>query len=332
MLGARGERRHAADGRGYAREHVRKIHLDTDLGSDTDDLCALAMLLGWPDVDVVGVTTVSDPGGMRAGMTRYALSLAGRDDVPVAAGAEGSLGGYFVPLEFPDYWPEPIRPAPSRSGDALDLLGASVDAGATVVAIGPYTNLALFEAARPRVLAGVPLAVMGGWVTPPGDSYPAWTSDQDFNVQQDAVAAQVVFERCGPVVAQVSATLETFLRERDLALLDGAGPLARLIAAQARRRGEEHGMRVLPKDHPALPDDLLNFQYDPLACAVACGWDGAAIEEIRVKPEIVGRRLRLPIVEKPVGIPMRVVMHADGERLARDWSDAVVRASTRGAA
>jgi hypothetical protein len=35
-----------------------RVHLDTDLGSDTDDLCALAMLLGWPDVEVVGVTTV----------------------------------------------------------------------------------------------------------------------------------------------------------------------------------------------------------------------------------------------------------------------------------
>lgn len=25
-----------------------KVHLDTDLGSDMDDLCALAMLLRWP--------------------------------------------------------------------------------------------------------------------------------------------------------------------------------------------------------------------------------------------------------------------------------------------
>jgi hypothetical protein len=26
-------------------------------GSDTDDACALAMLLGWPDVELVGITT-----------------------------------------------------------------------------------------------------------------------------------------------------------------------------------------------------------------------------------------------------------------------------------
>jgi hypothetical protein len=29
------------------------MHLDTDLGSDTDDACALAMLLGRPGVEIV---------------------------------------------------------------------------------------------------------------------------------------------------------------------------------------------------------------------------------------------------------------------------------------
>jgi hypothetical protein len=42
-----------------------RIHLDTDLGGDTDDACALAMLLGWPGVELVGITTTADPGGMR---------------------------------------------------------------------------------------------------------------------------------------------------------------------------------------------------------------------------------------------------------------------------
>jgi inosine-uridine nucleoside N-ribohydrolase len=305
---------------------VLRVHLDTDLGSDTDDLCALAMLLGWPDVEVVGVTTVSDPGGIRAGMTRFALTLAGRNDIPVAAGAEGSLGGYFVPLDFPDMWPEPIEPAPSPPGAALGLLEDSVAAGATVVAIGPYTNLAMFEGARPGRLASVPVAVMGGWITPPRDGFPPWTWDQDFNVQQDALAAKVVFERCLPLVAQVSATLETFLRDRDLPELDDAGPLAALIAEQARRRGDEYGMRHLPQQNPSLPMDLLNFQYDPLACAVACGWNGARIDELRIRPELVGPRLRLPIVDGD-GIPTRVVTGVDGERLARVWLDAVVRAS-----
>jgi hypothetical protein len=43
-----------------------RIHLDTDLGGDTDDACALAMLLGWPGVELVGIATTADPGRYEA--------------------------------------------------------------------------------------------------------------------------------------------------------------------------------------------------------------------------------------------------------------------------
>jgi purine nucleosidase len=74
----------------------RSIHLDTDIGGDTDDLCALARLLGWPGVELVGVTTCTDSGSLQAGRAHYALQHAGREDVPIVAGADGSLGGYRV--------------------------------------------------------------------------------------------------------------------------------------------------------------------------------------------------------------------------------------------
>ena len=50
---------------------MRKVHLDTDLGGDIDDLCALAMVLNWPAIELAGVTTVSDDGGRR--LVMYAL-------------------------------------------------------------------------------------------------------------------------------------------------------------------------------------------------------------------------------------------------------------------
>lgn len=34
-----------------------KIHLDTNIGGDMDDLCALAMLLKWPDAEIAGIPT-----------------------------------------------------------------------------------------------------------------------------------------------------------------------------------------------------------------------------------------------------------------------------------
>ena len=60
-----------------------RVHLDTDLGGDPDDACALAMLLGWPGVDIAGITTTIDPGGQRAACVSHCLTLAGRQGIPV---------------------------------------------------------------------------------------------------------------------------------------------------------------------------------------------------------------------------------------------------------
>ena len=79
---------------------MQKIHLDTDLGGDTDDLCALAMLLKWPNIEITGITTVAEENGRRAGYVKYALSLAGREDLPVKAGADVSGAEQPVLTQF----------------------------------------------------------------------------------------------------------------------------------------------------------------------------------------------------------------------------------------
>jgi len=303
---------------------TRRIHLDTDIGGDTDDLCALAMLLGWPDVELVGVTTCSDSGGLRAGLARYALRLAGQAGVPVVAGADGSLGGYRVLPGFSDpdrYWPEPIDPEPSPAGAALDLLERSVEMGATVVGVGPWTNLALLEAARPGLLASTQLVVLGGYVRSIGAGLPAWKPDMDYNVQQDTLAARIVWERCDPLVVQFSVALEVRLREAHLSQLREGGALARLIARQGELHGADSGMRRVGREHPGLPDDLLNFQYDPLACAAAAGWEGVRVEELQLLARLKNGVLTFP--ESPGGKPTRVVTGVDGPRLEREWVEAV---------
>jgi inosine-uridine nucleoside N-ribohydrolase len=304
----------------------RRVHLDTDLGSDTDDLCALAMLLGWPDCEIVGVTTNTDPRGIRAGFVHYALGLAGRQDVTVRAGAEGTLAELFVPLAFPDYWPEPIELRPSPLGQALELLEANAAAGATIVAVGPYTNLALLEAARPGLLADAHLVVMGGHVPTPSSDFPQWGIHDDFNVQQDRVAASIVMERCHPVVVPLAATMQTFLRGAHLPRLRAAGRLGNLLADQAEAHARDNRNEVIGRAYPALPDDLLNFQHDPLACAVALGWDGVKVEDIGTKVELRDQRLRMtPEPEEPT---LRVVTDVDGPRFEETWLQAIERATS----
>lgn len=116
------------------------VHLDTDLGGDTDDACALAMLLGWPGVELVGVTTTIDPGGRRAGCVAELLEIARRTGIPVMAGAEGSLttpqSAWSVSDGDERYWPRAVRARPSPPGAALDLLARHIEQGATLIAIG----------------------------------------------------------------------------------------------------------------------------------------------------------------------------------------------------
>lgn len=302
----------------------RRIHLDTDLGSDTDDLCALAMLLGADDVEIVGVTTNTDPGGVRAGMTEYALALAGQNDIEVRAGAEGSLAGLFAPLALPEYWPERIEPRPGAIGDALALLEANAEAGATIVAIGPYTNLALLEAARPGLLATTRVVVMGGHVPAPASNLPQWGAHDDFNIQQDRFAATVVLERGDPIVVPVGTSLHVHLRAAHLARLRASGSLGRLIADQAEAHARDHRRSELARAFAGLPDDLLNFHYDPLACAVALGWDGASIEDIPMRLDLHGGRLWMSRCDGER--ELRVVTSVDGDRFEAAWLAAIDRA------
>ena len=101
------------------------VHLDTDLGGDTDDACALAFLLGRLDAGLAGVTTVADRSGRRAGYARHLLGLAGRDGIPVAAGAGLSMTTLHTaePVTGDDrYWPSGLPCCPAPPGAALDLL------------------------------------------------------------------------------------------------------------------------------------------------------------------------------------------------------------------
>jgi purine nucleosidase len=304
----------------------RLIHLDTDIGGDPDDLCALVMLLGWPDVEITGVTTVAESEGLRAGFARCALGLAGRNDIPVATGASGSLAGFPVQPGSGDparYWPEPIVPQPGPPGAALDLLAESIGNGATVVAIGPFTNLALLETMHPGILASASIVVMGGYVAAPPAGLPAWGAEMDWNVQCDTLAARIVFERADPLVVPLDVTLRVTLREAHLPSLRVSGSLGHLMARQGELHAaewESHGLRR----YPGLPSDLLNFHHDPLACAVAAGWDGITVEEMSLSPVFQDRWLSL--AADPAGRPIRVARQVDSERFARDWLHAVERA------
>lgn len=219
------------------------------------------------------------------------------------------------------YWPEPVPPLLSEAGDALALMERNAEAGAHVIGIGTYTNLALLEAHRPGLLAQAGLTLMGGYTEAPGPGLPQWGPDVDWNVQQDTVAAEIVWSRCRPTIVPLHVTLGTFLREADLPRLE-PHPLGDLVARQLRAHHAENDMAALGRGHAALPDDLLNFQYDPAACAVALGWPGASVVEARVRPTWQGDSLVLHVASE--GSPVRLATALDGAAFNRHWLEILV--------
>lgn len=264
---------------------MNKIHLDTDLGGDLDDLCALAMLLRWPDVDITGITTVADDQGRRAAYVRFVLGLAARQDIPVATGADVSHGFYREKPGLPPeerYWPERIIPSPNPVTEAIDLLRNSIEQGATIIGIGPYTNLYLLDIQYPGILKQAKLFLMGGYLYPPRSGFPKWGYDMDYNVQVDIKAARHVIENSNPTLIPLSVTVETYLGRAYLDDLRNSGALGRLIAHQAEAFAADEKIEMLyGKTCPGLPEDIINFQHDPLACAIALGWnEGVEFEEL----------------------------------------------------
>ncbi|MEW9555055.1 nucleoside hydrolase [Nonomuraea sp. NPDC050783] len=306
-----------------------RLHLDTDLGSDPDDLCALAMVLGRPGVEVVGITTTADPDGRRAGYVEHCLRLAGRQDIPVAAGAGRSLTTGRPMGDLPDherYWGVPVAPRPGPPEAALDLLERGIDQGATIVAIGPFTNLALLHEARPGRLDGVPVVAMGGWIRPPAPGLPPWGPDLDWNTQCDILAARLTAERARLTLVTLPVAFEAHLRAAHLPRLAASGPLGELIARQCEAYAIDSGMAELGRAHAGLPDDLLNVHWDPVACAVALGWPGAVVREQRLRAVVEEGVLRFEPGRD--GRRTRVLTGLDAQGFGEMWIGAV-EAATR---
>jgi inosine-uridine nucleoside N-ribohydrolase len=305
-----------------------KIHLDTDLGGDINDLCALAMLLHWEDVELTGITTVAEANGRRAGYVRHVLELDDRKDILVAAGADVSQGFYrYAELGYPDeqrYWSRPITPSPNPVEDAIQLLKQSIEKGATIVAIGPFTNLYLLDLQFPGILMRANLFLMGGYICRIRPGFPQWGNEMDWNIQVDVKSAKRVMEHSDPTLIPLSVTVETALRRAYLNDLRKSGALGQLLAQQAEAFAvDEQNEKKYGETCEGLPNDIINFLHDPLACAIAVGWnDEVEIEEFSLILEEKDGWLHERI--DPLGKPTRLVTKIGGTRFNNFWLNKII--------
>ena len=70
---------------------MERIILDTDIGTDVDDVMAVALAAISPELKVEGITTVYGDVDLRARMVTKVLHMLGREDIPVMAGSRDVL-------------------------------------------------------------------------------------------------------------------------------------------------------------------------------------------------------------------------------------------------
>jgi inosine-uridine nucleoside N-ribohydrolase len=148
----------------------------------------------------------------------------------------------------------------------------------------------------------------------------------DWNVQCDTNAAHVVFANTTRLtLTTLAPTFKAHLRADHLPRLRAAGPLGALLAHQAEAHTADNGLTELGGALAALPGDLCNFQYDAVACAVAAGWTGATVEEMKLKTVLDDGVLRFD--EDDRGRATKVVVDIDADDFTERWFEAVERAS-----
>ncbi len=141
----------------------------------------------------------------------------------------------------------------------------------------------------------------------------------DWNIQVDVKSAKHVLENSNPTLIPLTVSVETALRRAYLEDLRKSGPLGQLIAKQAEAFAVDEEMeRKYGETCAGLPDDLINFLHDPLACAIALGWnEGAEINALPLKFEVRDGWLHEKI--EATGKPTKVVTKIDGDKFNEFW-------------
>ena len=244
----------------------KKILIDTDIGDDIDDAFALyfAMRLGF---EIVGVTTVFQNTVVRARLAKKLMKKFGNgyESVPVYAGhgtpidtrrEEIPMCQYTPDLEADEYAPDG-----ENADQAVDFIiecCKKYGKELTVLAIGPFTNIARAIEKDPHAFEGV-----GSFIIMGGAYYKQYV---DWNVYCDVPAADIMFRNIYNIYC-VGADVTHKLVLDSVAcnkILDyngsdeGAQEASRLYSSW-------WGSRV--EGRTALHDPLaVYFAYDPSVC------------------------------------------------------------------
>ncbi len=210
------------------------IILDCDPGHD--DAIAILLALASPEIELIGITTVS--GNQTLDKTTAnalrVLEFAGRGDIPVYAGADRPFireRDVAAHVHGESGLDGPSLPAPSGSAQkrhAVDFIAEELrarDGKLTLVPTGPLTNIGLLLALHPSV-APERVVLMGGAIGE-GNRTPA----AEFNIWADPEAAQRVFDAgFDTTMVGLDVTHRALITDDHTERLRSSGPVGSMVA------------------------------------------------------------------------------------------------------
>ncbi|QLH66203.1 pyrimidine-specific ribonucleoside hydrolase RihA [Aeromonas veronii] len=216
---------------------AQPVILDCDPGHD--DAIALILALASPELKVLAVTTSAGnqtPDKTLNNALRI-LTLLGRDDIPVAAGAPKPLARELIiadnvhgesGLDGPKL-PDPAFAPQAMTG--IELMARCLRESpqpVTLVPTGPLTNIALLLAAHPELKPRIARIVLMGGSAGAGN----WTPAAEFNIYVDPEAADMVFKSGIPItMCGLDVTHEAQVMDEDIERVRAiTNPVAQCVA------------------------------------------------------------------------------------------------------
>ena len=292
----------------FAQTTPQRVIIDTDPG--VDDAMAILLALHSPELKVEALTVV--PGNVDGAQglqnALKIVSLAGRCDVPVAAGAQHPLNQKLVTAQF---WhgrnglANVELPASKCKQDARfapDLIIEMVHKyphQLTLIPVGPLTNIALAVSKDPQIAFLVKdIVIMGGSITGGNVDGAA-----EANIYGDPEAAQIVFN-AGWMVTMIGSDVgeRTLITRKDVSELQANhAPESDFVAKLADfyvTRSEKSGY-----DGAAM--------YDPLSVATVIDPTLVTLQNMHVDVETRGEFTRGETVANRRGSDENNVLHGD---------------------
>ena len=239
-----------------------RVIIDTDPG--VDDALALLLAMRSPELKIEAITTVAGnvPLELTLPNALRMVEIAGRTDVPVAAGAKGPLMRRLVTAAYAHgenglggaVFPEPtIKPVADPAAQVIRQIVRKYPGEVTLLPIGPLTNIASALNLDSELAGMVRGIVMMGGSLSGGNITPA----AEFNVYVDPEAARIVFQSGTPItMVGLDATRKTSLTEEHVRMLEAAlNPVSQAAAKIGRNsinHNREQGFLVGPNMHDSL--------------------------------------------------------------------------------